>query len=206
MLINSTVQDATWYYNVTAGNPYKTESSDYFTKYQYADLYADHLAHGFYANGTTSNGTALGFWQVFNELEGYSGGPLRSDLVVDTNIYNYYLSNHRGSSTLNLTSGFDRIFGPSFVYFNRDGDLATLYKDAKSKGDRQFSVDFYDEVAYLIPGYAPSSGRGDFNAKVQLPSGAWNAKAVLSEVGRDFQDNVGNSSELIRDLSVSILY
>ena len=46
------VQDATWYYNVSAGNPYKEESyvfpdemegadnrSDYFTKYQWADFY-----------------------------------------------------------------------------------------------------------------------------------------------------------------------
>lgn len=189
------VQDATWYYNVTEGNPYKTESSDYFTKYQYADLYGDHLAHGFYADGSTSNGTALGFWTVFNEMEGYTGGPLRSDLVVDTNIYNYYLSNHRGSSTLNLTSGFDRIFGPSFIYFNRNGSLQDLYKDAKSKGDRTFAADFYDEIAQYVPGYVLSSGRGDFVAKIKVPEGGWNVKAVLSEVGRDFQDNVGNYSK-----------
>jgi rhamnogalacturonan endolyase len=159
------------------------------------DGYADHPAHGFYANGTTSNGTRLGFWTVFNDLEGYTGGPLRSDLVVDTNIYNYYLSNHRGASTLNLTSGFDRIFGPSFVYFNRDADLQTLYRDAASRANRTFAADFYDEVASYIPGYVPSSGRGTFNAKIELPTGASNVKAVLSEVGRDFQDNVGNSSE-----------
>lgn len=158
-------------------------------------MYGDHLAHGFYADGSNSNGTALGFWTVFNEMEGYTGGPLRSDLVVDTNIYNYYLSNHRGSSTLNLTSGFDRIFGPSFVYFNRDGDLQSLYKDAKAKGNRTFSADFYDEIAQYVPGYIPSSGRGDFNAKIKVPEGGRNVKAVLSEVGRDFQDNVGNSSK-----------
>lgn len=122
-VICSTVQDATWYYNITEGNPYKTESwilfskknqrsshlfevsSDYFTKYEWADLYGkfpnlrkwlyvdkryqgDHFAHGFYADGTASNGSTLGFWTVFNNLEGYTGGPLRSDLVVDTNIYN----------------------------------------------------------------------------------------------------------------------
>jgi len=34
----------------------------------------------------------MGFWQVFNSLEAYTGGPLRSDLVVDTNIYNCALS------------------------------------------------------------------------------------------------------------------
>ena len=30
LLNSSTVQDATWYYNVTEGNPYKTESSVFF--------------------------------------------------------------------------------------------------------------------------------------------------------------------------------
>jgi len=48
----------------------------------------DHKAHGFYADGSQSNGTSLGFWTVFSNMEGYTGGPLRSDLVVDTNLYN----------------------------------------------------------------------------------------------------------------------
>lgn len=43
-----------------------------------------------------------------------------------------YASNHRGASTMNITSGFDRIFGPTFIYLNKDGDLHSLYDDAKS--------------------------------------------------------------------------
>lgn len=42
-----------------------------------------------------------------------------------------YASNHRGAATLNQTSGFDRIFGPSFNYINRDGDVETLLADAE---------------------------------------------------------------------------
>lgn len=186
----TTVQDATWYYNITEGNPYKTESSDYFTKYEWADLYGDHFAHGFYADGTASNGSTLGFWTVFNNLEGYTGGPLRSDLVVDTNIYNYYASNHRGASTMNITSGFDRIFGPTFIYLNKDGDLHSLYDDAKSYANISFAADFYDDVADLIPGYVNSSGRGDFKARVSLPEGASNPKIILAQSGVDPQDNV----------------
>lgn len=33
---------------------------------------------------------------------------------------------------MNITSGFDRIFGPTFIYLNKDGDLHNLYDDAKS--------------------------------------------------------------------------
>jgi len=94
----------------------------------------------------------MGFWTIFSNLEGYTGGPLRSDLVVDTNIYNCksplrlalvwsedkrirlmvdYASNHRGSATMNITTGFDRIFGPSYIYLNRDGDVQDLLADAE---------------------------------------------------------------------------
>ncbi|WVQ75336.1 hypothetical protein IAR50_004953 [Cryptococcus sp. DSM 104548] len=189
-----TVQDATWYLNVSSGNPYKSESSDYFTKYEWADLYGDHFAHGFFADGSSANGSTngstLGLWTVFNNLEGYTGGPMRSDLVVDTNIYNYYASNHHGASTMNITSGFDRIFGPTFIYLNKGGDLQSLYADAKSYSNSSFAADFYDDVTDLIPGYAPSSQRGDFYAQITLPDNATNAKVVLAQNGVDFQDNV----------------
>ena len=42
-----------------------------------------------------------------------------------------YASNHRGAATMNITTGFDRIFGPSFIYLNRDGDVQDLLVDAE---------------------------------------------------------------------------
>jgi rhamnogalacturonan endolyase len=50
---------------------------------------------------------------------------------IDILMLSDYASNHRGSATMNITTGFDRIFGPSFVYLNRDGDLETLLADAE---------------------------------------------------------------------------
>jgi hypothetical protein len=107
------VSEVTWRWPIPSGLKRVLLScrSDYFTKYEWADLYGklqmrgcsrktgradrtliafpgDHKAHGFYADGSESNGTTLGLWTVFSNLEGYTGGPLRSDLVVDTNIYN----------------------------------------------------------------------------------------------------------------------
>jgi rhamnogalacturonan endolyase len=57
-----------------------------------------------------------------------------------------------------------------------------------------FASDFYDQIAHYIPGYVPSSGRGDFNAKINLPSEAGVTKAVLSMNGADIQDNVDYST------------
>jgi rhamnogalacturonan endolyase len=118
-----------------------------------------------------------------------------------------YASNHRGAATINITTGFDRIFGPSYIYLNRDGDVQTLLSDAEQYAyvdvfhvmsalkcrNSTFASDFYDEIAQYIPGYVPSSGRGDFIAKINLPEGAGVTKAVLSMNGADMQDNVDYS-------------
>lgn len=113
---------------------------------------------------------------------------------------------------MNITNGFDRIFGPSYIYVNRDGDLQALLADAEGYAqvpallapirhapqltmDRNssFAADFYDEVAEYIEGYTPTSGRGDFNAILDLPERAGITKAVLSMNGADMQDNVDYS-------------
>jgi rhamnogalacturonan endolyase len=118
-----------------------------------------------------------------------------------------YASNHRGAATMNITTGFDRIFGPSYIYLNRDGDVQDLLADAEQYAyvhlfrmssalrisNSSFASDFYDEIAGHIPGYVPISGRGDFNAKIDLPDGAGVTKAVLSMNGADMQDNVDYS-------------
>lgn len=54
-------------------------------------------------------------------------------------------------------------------------------------------------MAHYITGYTPSSGRGDFNAVINLPSGAGATKAVLSQNGADMQDNVDYSKYLSCD-------
>lgn len=63
--------------------------ADYFTKYTFADSWRDHKAHGLYADGSTSNGTAYGAWLVMNTRDTFFGGPLHSDLTVDGITYNY---------------------------------------------------------------------------------------------------------------------
>ena len=56
-----------------------------------------------------------------------------------------------------------------------------------------FASEFFDEIAEYITGYVPTSGRGAFNAKINLPEGAGITKAVLSMNGADMQDNVDYS-------------
>ncbi|KAL6162418.1 hypothetical protein ACJQWK_11351 [Exserohilum turcicum] len=185
------VQDATWQL-ANKDDPYVKGVGDYFTKYTFQDTWRDHLAHGMYADGSGStNGSTYGAWLVHNNVETYFGGPVHSDLVVDGIVYNYIVSNHHGDQTPNITDGFDRTFGPQYFHFNTGGTLEQLRKDAEQYGLRpDWNAAFYDSIAQHVPNLVPTSSRGTFKASIQLPPGAKKPIAILTENGRNFQDNV----------------
>ncbi|KAH7075918.1 polysaccharide lyase-like protein family 4 [Paraphoma chrysanthemicola] len=186
-----TVQDATWYLP-NKNDPYVQGVGEYFTKYTFQDTWRDHKAHGMYADGSGSgNGSTYGAWLVHNTVETYFNGPLHSDLVVDGIVYNYMVSNHHGLQTPNITNGFDRTFGPQYFHFNKGGSLDELREDAEQYGLRpDWNAELYDAIADHVPNLVPTSGRGAFEASIELPTGAKNAIAVLAQSGVDFQDNV----------------
>ncbi|KAI0460375.1 rhamnogalacturonate lyase [Xylaria acuta] len=194
------VQDAAWYLGKTAKDPYVQQYSDYFTKYTFSELWRDHKVHGQYADGTTSSdGNTYGAWLVHNTRETYYGGPLHYDLVVDGIVYNYLVSGHYGAPVPNMTTGFDKTWGPQYYHFNKgtpDTTLAELRADAAKFADPEWNADFYDSIAKYVPNYAPKSKRAAFKATIQLPSGAKRPIAVLSENKQDFQLNVFDHSSL----------
>ncbi|KAI8952028.1 rhamnogalacturonate lyase [Xylaria longipes] len=194
------VQDAAWYLGKTTRDPYVQQYSDYFTKYTFSELWRDHKVHGQFSDGTTSSdGNTYGAWLVHNTRETYYGGPLHYDLVVDGIVYNYLVSGHYGAPVPNITSGFDRTWGPQYYHFNKGApntSLAELRADAAEFADPEWNADFYDSIAQYVPNYAPTSKRATFKATIQLPSGAKRPIAVLSENKQDFQLNVFDHSSL----------
>lgn len=188
-----TVQDATWYIGNRTNDPYVEAFSDYFTKYTFSTEWRDQKVHGMFADGTQSNdGSTFGSWMVMNTKDTYFGGPTWSDLVVDGIVYNYIISNHHGNQAPNITDGFDRTFGPSYYYFNR-GEAGTTWQELRNEAlefaTPEWNADFYDDIAHLVPNYVPTSGRGSWKAKVEIPQGAEDPVAVLSPSGLDFQDS-----------------
>ncbi|KAJ3805551.1 galactose mutarotase-like protein [Lentinula lateritia] len=186
------VQDATWYLGLTPDDPYgltfTLQESDYFTKYQFADNQTN-KAHGLFGY-SPDNVTTLGAWWVVNQKDTFFGGPLHGDLMVDGIIYNKQSTNHGGATNPNITNGFDRTFGPQFLYFNHGNQSTTLQEllaDAEQFADPSWNAKFYDEIAPYVRGYAPSSVRGTFQATVTVPEGALNPVAVLSANGVEFQ-------------------
>ncbi|KAG9081557.1 hypothetical protein FRC06_005506, partial [Ceratobasidium sp. 370] len=183
-----------WYLGNTPNDPYVQQEADYFTKYSFAAIYRDHKAHGLYADGSTSNGTTYGAWLVMNTKDTYFGGPIHSDLAVDGIAYNYIISNHHGDGAPNITNGFDRTFGPFYYYFNsgKNASLQTLRSDAEKYADPGWNSAFYDSIASYVPNYVTTAHRGSFSLTVNVPSGAKNPIAILTQNGVDPQDNAAD--------------
>ncbi|KAL5375001.1 hypothetical protein DPSP01_011493 [Paraphaeosphaeria sporulosa] len=195
---STTVQDATWYIGNRTDDPYVEEFADYFTKYTFSTTWRDQKVHGLFGDGSNSkDNSTFGAWLVMNTKDTYYGGPTHSDLVVDGIIYNYMVSNHHGDGTPNITDGFDRTFGPQYYHFNKGPAGASwreLRNEAVQYATPSWNADFYDSIADHIPNYVPTSKRGSWKAKIDLPKGAKNAIAVLAQDGVDFQDNVLDTS------------
>ncbi|KAF7294083.1 Galactose mutarotase-like protein [Mycena kentingensis (nom. inval.)] len=142
--------------------------------------------------------TSFGAWWVVNQKDTFFGGPLHIDLMVDGIAYNKQSTSHGGATSPNITNGFDRTFGPQFLYFNsgQNATLHALLADAERLADPEWNSAFYDEIAPFVVGYVPSSGRGGFSTDVALPAGATEgtAMAVLSANGVHFQDNAADTS------------
>ncbi|KAH8655844.1 polysaccharide lyase family 4 protein [Xylariales sp. PMI_506] len=194
----TTVQDTTWLIN-NPEDPYVEAFADLFTKYTFSAVFQDHTTHGIYSDGAQTEGNnTFGAWMVMNTKDTYWGGPTHSDLVVDGIVYNYMVSNHHGDNTPNITSGFDRTFGPSFFYFNK-GEPGTSWQDLRNEAvafaNPSWNAQFYDDISVHVPGYVPTSGRGTWKAKIQLPHGAENPLAILAQNGVDYQDNVLSTSD-----------
>ncbi|KAL7285294.1 hypothetical protein ACG7TL_000389 [Trametes sanguinea] len=181
----------TWYLGLTPSDPYVQQESDYFTKYSFADNQTN-KAHGLYGQGP--DGIPIGAWWVVNQKDTFFGGPFHVDLMVDGIIYNKLSTNHGGATNPNVTNGFDRTFGPQFLYLNRGhgSSLQQLLTDAEWYADPSWNVEFYDEIAPYVHGYVPSKSRGSFSASIQVPHGAKDVVAILSANGVHFQDSAAD--------------
>ncbi|KAE9407534.1 rhamnogalacturonan lyase [Gymnopus androsaceus JB14] len=178
-------QDATWYLGLTPDDPYVIAESDYFTKYTFMDNQTN-KAHGLFGFAP-DNATTLGAWWVVNQKDTFFGGPasLHADLMVDGIIYNKQSTNHGGATNPNITNGFDRTFGPQFLYFNHGNQSTTFMQN--NTLTLVGMAEFYDDIAPYVRGYAPSSVRGTFHAEVSVPEGALEPLAILSANGVEFQ-------------------
>ncbi|TDE10442.1 polysaccharide lyase family protein [Jiangella asiatica] len=161
----------------------------YYTKYDWATYMKDHVVHGFY-------GATHGIWAVTPNLEAFSGGPVRQDLLLHQTTSRPVLlvephATHYGSPPVVVAAGetWEKTYGPYFVYFSEGDNPAKARAAAMRYAHPDVHAEFYDRVA--LPGWTPWSERATVGGIVRVPGERTmhGAVAVLSDNGVDFQDS-----------------
>jgi hypothetical protein len=187
LVAGTNVQDAT---SDLHGLPLPTGfRRQFYTKYDYSSYEYLHKAEGVY-------GSTLGAWMVVPSTESLTGGPTKQNLIFTGNLLIMEAFSNHLDNNINFTVPADapahRLYGPFYLHFNQFSAInptaASLYQEALSAGAAMKPA--YDSETVLVnSGYAPSTGRGEVQVKVEGAKGldlnqAW---VVLSDPNTNFQ-------------------
>lgn len=108
------IQDETW----------RLPSGEVYSKYDFAGYQRQLPFWGVY-------GDRLGVWLIPASPEYFSGDSNKQELLVhqDAIVLNYLTGAHLGSPDMIAPSGWQKLYGPWFMYFNQ-GNAETLKQDA----------------------------------------------------------------------------
>ncbi|MGO2188309.1 MAG: polysaccharide lyase family protein [Microbacterium gubbeenense] len=163
----------------------------YYTKYDWAVYMKDHSLHGLYGSG-------YGMWAALPNLEAFSGGPVRQDLVLHQRNDSPVLlvephATHYGSRPVRVSSGeaWQKTYGPYYVHLNKGSDPRALRQDALTKARFDAHAGFYDRLA--IEGWTPKRQRSRVIGKAHIPGlplrDIVGSVAVLSDNRTPMQDS-----------------
>lgn len=109
------IQDETW----------RLPSGDVYSKYDFAGYQRQMPFWGVYGDG-------LGAWLIPASPEYFSGDSNKQELLVhqDAIVLNYLTGAHLGSPDMIAPPGWQKLYGPWFMYFNQ-GDVETLKQDVQ---------------------------------------------------------------------------
>lgn len=120
----TTIQDAT----------FLMPDSTIYTKYNWVDyMDADHC-HGIMSDH-------IGVWAMSLSREYVSGGPLKQDILLHSDIKSTLLlqmlhSGHFGTAAPLFKQGMTKVYGPMFIYLNK-GTRAAMIADAQREAQAQ---------------------------------------------------------------------
>ncbi|MFC7395089.1 polysaccharide lyase family protein [Scopulibacillus cellulosilyticus] len=162
------VQDETW----------QLPNGNYYTKYDYAGYFSDNPVWGHYGHG-------FGAWFIPAGTEYYPGGPLKQDLLVhqDAIALNYMTSRHFGTGNLTVPPGWQKLYGPWFVYINA-GSHQSVIKDANHQAkieEAKWPYKWMNDPLY-------PTNRTKVTGRLHVTDGrsAAGAIVVLAQPGGDF--------------------
>ncbi len=162
----------------------------YYTKYDWAVSMKDHSLHGLYGHG-------YGMWAALPNLEAFTGGPVRQDLILHQTGGGPVLlvephATHYGAPPVRVEAGqaWQKTYGPYFVYLNTGDDPRAMRRDAARYTRFGAHAAFYDRLA--VEGWTPSADRSRVRGKVQVPgvTDLAGAVVVLSDNRTEMQRSV----------------
>lgn len=161
------VQDETW----------RLPDGSVYTKYDYAGYFKENPVWGHFGNG-------FGAWFIPVSTEYYPGGPLKQDLLVhqDAIALNYMTGSHFGTPNLTASPGWQKMYGPWFVYIN-SGDNNSVVQDAQNKAREEqakWPYQWVDESLYPL---SRTTVKG--HLKVADGRSASGAQVILAQPGVD---------------------
>ena len=115
------IQDETWQLN----------DGSYYSKYDLANYTREAPFWGVYGGG-------YGAWMIPASYEYYPGDPQMQELIVhqDGIALNYLTGAHLGSPDMQAPSGWEKLYGPWFVYINQ-GSSQEMLKDAAKQAQSE---------------------------------------------------------------------
>ncbi|WP_307044167.1 polysaccharide lyase family protein [Agromyces ramosus] len=162
----------------------------HYTKYDWAVYMKDHSLHGLYGNG-------YGMWAALPNLEAFTGGPVRQDLILHQTSDGPVLlvephATHYGAPPVRVEAGqaWQKTYGPYFVYVNQGDDPRAMRRDAARQARFDAHAAFYDRLG--VEGWAPTAQRSRVRGKAQIPGvpNLAGAVAVLSDNRVEMQRTV----------------
>lgn|GEM_PF-3306657 len=162
----------------------------YYTKYDWAVFMKDHSLHGLYGSG-------YGMWAALPNLEAFTGGPVRQDLILHQTGSTPVLlvepqATHYGAPPVRVAAGqaWQKTYGPYFVYLNKGDDPKAMRRDAARQARFETHADFYDRLA--VEGWTPTAQRSRVRGTVRIPGVPRldGAVVVLSDNRTAMQDTV----------------
>lgn len=161
-------------------NGERFSNSKVYSKYDYADFFADNPFWGFM-------GPNYGFWFVPASTEYYPSGPLKQELMVhyDGILLNYMNGAHLGTGDFQISAGWKKLYGPWSIYIN-DGD-DKINDAAKYAQEQQQNWPYSWLKSPLYP-----LSRGNVYGKLTLSNGEkTKLKVILSQGDTTFDKASG---------------
>lgn len=158
----------------------RMRGGEIYTKYNYAKYQYEDDCVGQYGNG-------YGVSLITPNHEYSGGGPFKQEIVMHDSILNWHLqSGHYGTQNVDISTGWNKIYGPALFYLNQGSDFDSMWIDANEKAEYEKTRWPY---AFVTDTLYEKSERKNVRGKINITDGSSAAGAfvILSKPSTDFQ-------------------